>query len=140
MKKIIMSVLIILLCFLAISKVNAQSKFVNAIKTCEEYSNEGSVKYKNEVFNIRITLNKAKGKKCIYKEKIYQQKNYQMLTCEFKQKHQDYIAESMTKFHNEFASQIAKNNIFEAKLTSNAEVFQNFLVDQEICKITYSKQ
>lgn len=140
MKKFLVFNLIIFLAIFGILSAKAQSKFANAIKTCESYSNDGAVKHNGETFNILITLNKAKGNKCIYREKIYQQKDYQMLTCEFNQNQMDFISDSMSRFNKEFANEIAKNNIFEAKLTTNAEVFQRYLVDQDICKISYSKK
>ena len=139
MKKLMLLSLGLVLLAFAFAKTYAQTSFTQAIKTCEEYKNQGSIRHQDEIFNILITLNKAKGNRCIYKEKIYQDDKYQMLTCEFKQSHQDYIADSMNRFSQEFRKEIAKNNIFEAKLTTNAEVFQKYLVNADMCKITYSK-
>lgn len=119
---------------------NAQISFPQAIKTCENYSKEGSISHNGEVFNLLITLSKARNNKCIYKEKIYQNKEFQMLTCEFNQTQQDFISDSMNNFNEKFKKEIAKNNIFEAKLTTNAEVFQKYLADPQYCEITYSKK
>ena len=140
MKKIVLSCLTISLSMLSIAQTYAQTAFVEAIKTCENYKKEGSIKHQGEVYNLTITLNKAKGNKCIYKEKIHQDKKFQMLTCEFKQTQQDFIEDSMSRFSDTFKKEIAKNEIFEAKLTTNAEVFQKYLVDQTLCQITYSKK
>ena len=77
---------------------------------------------------------------CIYKEKIFQGKNYQLLTCEFTQNELNYISNSMQRFNDTFRVQIAKNRIFEAKLTTNGEVFQKYLANPSYCKITHSKK
>ena len=63
-----------------------------------------------------------------------------MLTCEFNQTQQDFIANSMTRFSDMFKKQIEKNRIFEAKLTTNGEVFQKYLANPQYCKITHSKK
>lgn len=139
MKKIFLALTVFLFTSL-ILVANAQIQFYEAIKNCQEYKKDGSITRQAETFNILITLNKAKGDKCIYKEKIYQNKEYQMLTCEFKQHHQDFISDSMKNFNNKYKNEISKNSIFEAKLTTNVEVFQKYLVDPAICNITYSKK
>lgn len=118
----------------------AQLPFSEAVATCETYSQEGSIEHSGETFDLLITLNKSKGGGCIYKEKIYQNKNYQMLTCEFNKNQLSYISNSMKKFSKEFEKQIAKNKIFEAKLTTNGEVFQKYLANPNYCKITHSKK
>ena len=122
----------------AVEKSIAKTKFSNAIATCEEYYQDGSIKYQNEYFNLTITL-KPKGDKCIYKEKIHQGEDFQMLTCKFNKSQQKFISESMDRFYNTIQTQIGKNPIFEAKLTSNAEVFQKYLVDNQYCQISHSK-
>ena len=43
-------------------------------------------------------------------------------------------------YNNTFKKEISKNNIFSAKLTSNGEVFQKYLVDPKYCQITHSKK
>jgi len=123
----------------AISKAFMEPKFYEAIATCEEYSKQGSIEHKNETFNILVTLNK-KGNKCVYKEKIYQDKDYQMLTCNFDDKQLNFLSNSMKNFTNTFPAQIAKNNIFEAKMTTNGEIFQKYLIDPQYCQITHSKK
>lgn len=140
MKKILSFTLIAVLTLVLSIKTIAQSTFSKAIKTCESYSQDGSIMHNGEKFNVLITLDKAKNDKCIYKEKIYQDKKYQMLTCEFNQTQQDFIADSMTRFNDMFKKEIAKNRIFEAKLTTNGEVFQKYLVNPQYCKITHSKK
>lgn len=138
MKKILLSLSFVFLAIYTL-KANAFVSFPQAIKTCEKYSNNGAITQKGETFNILITLDKAKNK-CTYKEKIYQGNDYQMLTCKFTQDQQEFISKSMLKFNQTFAKEIAKNNIFEAKLTTNAEVFQKYLANPEICQITHSKK
>lgn len=119
----------------------AQSKFSQAILNCEPYSNTGVVKRETGTHTINITLEK-KGDKCIYKEKIYQfdEKDYQQLTCNFTKNQLVYISDSMSKFYDELRPHITKEPIFEAKLTTNAEVFQNILVNPQYCQITTSKK
>ncbi|MBR5303656.1 MAG: hypothetical protein IKU37_02385 [Candidatus Gastranaerophilales bacterium] len=140
MKKSFLIMISALLFVLSIYSAYAQSNFSQAIKTCENYSKNGSIKHNGEIFNLQITLTKAKNDKCIYREKIHQDKKHQTLTCEFKQIQQDFISDSMSRFNKIFEKEIAKNDIFEAKLTTNAEVFQKYLVDPQYCKITYSKK
>ena len=129
----------VLLCFLSI-RVFALTNFSQALLTCENYSKEGSIKHQNEVFNLLITLDKAKNGKCVYREKIYQDKDYQMLTCNFEKSELEFLSKSMEEFNKTFRSQIAKNNIFEAKMTTNGEIFQKYLIDPQYCKITHSKK
>ena len=142
MKKIFHSLAIALFAIATINSANAQSllSFPQAVATCEKYSQQGSIEHNNEIFNILITLEKKRGDSCIYKEKIFQGKNYQLLTCEFTQNELNYISNSMQKFNDTFRVQIAKNRIFEAKLTTNGEVFQKYLANPNYCKITHSKK
>ena len=141
MKKIFLSITFAVLGFFALNS-NAQAllSFPQAVATCENYSQQGGVEYNNEYFNILITLEKGRRDSCIYKEKIFQNKNYQLLTCEFHQTELDYISKSMQKFNDEFRVQIAKNRIFEAKLTTNGEFFQKYLANPNYCKMTHSKK
>lgn len=126
--------------FLINSSAFAQLPFYEAVATCEEYKQEGSIDYSGETFDITITLNKTKNNKCIYKEKIHQNKSYQMLNCEFSKNQLGFLADSMKRFNQEFAKQIAKNRIFEAKMTTNGEIFQKYLVNPNFCTITHSKK
>lgn len=140
MKKLIAFTALIIFTFATIStKAAIQASFPQAIATCENYSKQGSVEHENEIFNILITLEK-KGNKCIYKEKIYQDNKYQMLTCNFEQSQLNYLSASMQRFNDMFKKQISKNNIFEAKMTTNGEIFQKYLIDPTYCKITHSKK
>ena len=117
-----------------------ESGFSRALKNCDKYSLNGAIPYNGEVFNLLITLNKGKNDKCVYKEKIYQDKNYQMLTCNFTKSQLSFMSSSMEKFNSEFKKQIAKNKIFEAKMTSNGEIFNKYLANPQFCTITHSKQ
>ena len=123
---------------IAAVKSNAQTTFSSALRSCSDYSQDGTVMHNNEVFHILITLNKGRNNTCVYKEKIYQNKNYQMLTCNFDNGLLKPIADSMDKYSETFKKEIAKNKIFEAKLTGNGEVFQKYLTNRKYCAITHS--
>lgn len=140
MKKSLYLVLFLIALTVASSKIYAQNEFYKALQTCEEYSKQGSIYHSGQNFDILITLNKAKGNKCIYKEKIYQGKDYQMLTCNFEQSQLDGLSKSMKAYSDMFKKQILKNNIFEAKMTTNGEIFQKYLINPQYCKITHSKK
>ena len=116
----------------------AQTEFSKALRTCETYRQDGSITHNGEVFDLTITLDKSRNK-CVYKEKIYQGKKYQMLTCNFENGQLPAIADSMEKFTNFYKKEIAKNKIFEAKMTTNGEVFQKYLANPKYCTITHSK-
>lgn len=142
MKKILACSLF-LVCFIISGSLIAlgyQTDFSKAVRTCENYSQTGSAEYEGEIFNILITLEKAKNGTCTYKEKIYQGKNYQMLTCHFNKENLPFIANSMEKFSETFKKELSKNKIFEAKLTTNGEVFQKYLANPKYCTISHSKQ
>ncbi|MBQ4646393.1 MAG: hypothetical protein IJB79_03500 [Candidatus Gastranaerophilales bacterium] len=140
MKKIFLLALLVSTFTVFAIKTTAQTTFIKSIKTCEDFSEKSTLFHNGEAFDVLITLNKTKTNKCIYREKIYQNKDYQMLTCEFEQNQQDFIVDSMTRFTKMFEKQISKNKIFEAKLTNNGEVFQKYLANPQYCKITYSKK
>ena len=116
----------------------AQTEFSKALRTCETYRQDGSITHNGEVFDLTITLDKSRNK-CVYKEKIYQGKKYQMLTCNFENGQLPAIADSMEKYTNFYKKEIAKNKIFEAKMTTNGEVFQKYLANPKYCTITHSK-
>ena len=116
----------------------AQTEFSKALRTCETYRQDGSIAHNGEVFDLTITLDKSRNK-CVYKEKIYQGKKYQMLTCNFENGQLPAIADSMEKYTNFYKKEIAKNKIFEAKMTTNGEVFQKYLANPKYCTITHSK-
>lgn len=123
----------------SIGAVQAENAFSAAIRTCQPYSKDGAVVYEGQTFNILVTLQK-KADKCVYKEKIYQDKKYQMLTCNFEKSQLGPIADSMEKYNKIFKVEIAKNSIFEAKMTTNGEVFQNYLANPKYCSISHSKE
>ena len=116
----------------------AQSDFPTAIKNCDPYSQDGFATHNNQTFNLSITLEKAKDK-CIYREKIYQGKNYQMMTCKFEKGQLPFISDSMSRYNQFYKKEIAKNPIFSAKMTSNGEVFNKILANPAYCTITYTK-
>lgn len=119
--------------------MNAQSSFTQALKTCETYEQVGTIDHNNEHFSIQVNLEK-KGDKCVYREKIFQGKDYQMLTCNFDKAQLPFLSDSMQRFNDTFKKEIAKNRIFEAKMTTNGEIFQKYLIDKHICQITHSKK
>ena len=137
MKKIVPVLMTIFFVFTA-STSNAQNAFTKSLRTCEKYSQLGGADYQNQYYNILITLEKNK-KSCIYKEKIYQNTGYQMLTCKFDMGDVTGIADSMDNFVNHYKKEVAKNKIYEAKLTNNAEIFENYLINKKYCQITKSK-
>ncbi len=119
------------------SFANAENNFSKALRTCDKYSQLGGVDFKGNYYNILITLDKNK-KNCVYKEKVYRQNDFQLLTCNFPQNDWVFIADSMNKFNEAYKTQIAKNKIYEAKLTNNAEILERYLINSKICKITTS--
>ena len=142
MKKITFSIVLVCLCitFCCYSAYAMQTNFSKAIRTCEKFSQNGSVQKNGEVFNILVTLEKAKNGHCVYKEKIYQGDEYQMLTCNFNEGQLPFMSDSMEKYSEIFKKELAKNKIFEAKMTSNGEVFQKYLANPKYCTITHSKK
>ena len=121
-------------------EVFAQTEFSKALATCEPYVQEGTIPYNGQIFNLRISLEKARGGKCTYKEKIYQDIGYEELICNFEKNQLETISKSMDSFSNTFRKEMLKNKIFEAKLSSNGDIFQRFLVEPKICKITHAKK
>ncbi len=117
----------------------AENNFSKALRTCESYSKDGVIPYNGENFNISITLNKALKGMCTYKEKIHQPTGYQLLTCNFSKQQLPFVADSMERYNQYYKKPIAQNPIFEAKMTTNGEVFEKFLANPEICQITYKK-
>lgn len=118
----------------------AETNFTRALANCSNYSQEGSIPFQGEIFNIKITLQKGKNGTCTYKEKIYQDIGYEQLTCNFDKNQLQFITKSMIEFSNLFKNEIAKNKIFEAKLSSNGVVFQKYLIEPKICSISHFKK
>jgi len=139
MKKIIIFTLFIFICVISqiIAAEDTKIKFSDALETCQKYSQLGGTSYENQYFNIQINLEKNKNK-CQYREKIFQGKKFQMLTCNFDMGLLPNLSNSMRKYENTFKNEIAKNKIFEAKMTTNGEIFQNYLIDPAYCHITHS--
>ena len=137
MRKIITGLFIVSFIFLSYV-ANAENSFTTALRTCSKYSQNGGATNEKDYYNISVTLEKTK-KGCEYKEKIYQASGYQMLTCNFKTEHLGLIADSMDRFTTAYKKEIDKNKIYEAKLTNNAEIFENYLINPKYCKVTMSK-
>ncbi len=121
--------------------VFAESNFAHALRTCEPYLLDGSLVRNGQKFNIAVTLEKSKKKKtCIYKEKIYQGIEYQMLTCNINYEQLPQLADLMDKHYNEHKAEIMKEKIFEAKMTSNEDILKTYLTNTNFCNITYSSR
>lgn len=134
MKKIFLGFLFF--CCMAYPVSCAENAFVEALKNCDKYSQLGGVSFENQYYNILITLEKNR-KKCVYKEKIYQQNSgSQTLTCNFDMEVAKDIAESMDRFTKTYAKEIAKNRIHEAKLTNNATIFEKYIINPKYCNVT----
>ena len=112
----------------------AQNSFSKALETCEEYILNGTGNAGNDIYDISISL-KPKGKVCVYKEKIYQGKDVRTLNCEFEKNQLGFISESMRRYNETYKREIAMNPIFEAKMTSNTEIFQKYLMNPSYCKM-----
>ena len=63
-----------------------------------------------------------------------------MLTCNFDKDQLLFMSDSMEKYSGIFKKELAKNKIFEAKMTTNGEVFQKYLANPKYCRITTSKK
>ena len=136
MKKLIAVLFIISAVFLC-GFASAETAFTTALRTCTPYSQQGSAMNAGHNYTISISLEKNK-KNCVYKEKISLGSGYQLLTCRFKNEDLSEIADNMSAFTQAYKDQIAKNKIFEAKLTNNYYIFEQYLVKPEFCKITSS--
>ncbi len=125
--------------FLACSVSFAKdSAFTTAVETCQKYSKTGNIARNGEVYNLLITL-ENKGNHCQYKEKITYGVDYSLLTCNFPKTSLSYLANSMREYNDNFQAQIAKDNIYEAKLTNNYYIFEKYLANPQYCNITSSK-
>ena len=113
--------------------------FYEALEFCSPYSQDGGAVHEGQYFNILITLEKSKNK-CVYKEKIYQNDKFQMLTCNFDKSTLPWLSESMKRFNEAYKKEISKNTIFEAKMTLNGEIFENYLIKPEYCSISHSSK
>ncbi len=120
-------------------QVYAENNFSKALRNCDNYTKEGVIPFNNQNFNISISLNKNMKGVCVYKEKIHQPIGYQLLTCNFSKGQLPHIADSMERYNQFFKKEIAQNNIFEAKMSTNGEVFKDYLANPAICNITYKK-
>jgi len=137
MKKILFLSALLGLIFISSQADANQMKFHEAIKTCETFEQLGAIPYKSQIFDIKVNIEKKRNK-CVYTEKIFQGKDYHLLTCNFKMEDLDYISNSMKRFTESYPKQMEKNRIFEAKMTTNAEIYNNYVADPKYCTITNS--
>lgn len=116
----------------------AETNFQKALTNCSSYSQKGAISYEGVSYPIEIYLQKSKGDICTYKEKIYLDDSFELLTCNFNKNQLQFVTNSMKEYSELIKGEIAKNKIFEAKLTSNGVIFQKYLIEPNICKITTS--
>ena len=140
MKKIFyfLYVLVIISSFFAV-KALAASAFPTALKTCESFSQQGSVMHNSGYYKIDVSLSKDRNK-CTYKEKITHDADWDLLKCSFDMSIMSEIADSMQKFNDIFKTDIAKNPVFGFKMSTNSEVLNTYLVDPKYCSITTSRK
>lgn len=137
-KSIIFCLFFGLLLFNGFTKAETnQNAFVSALKNCDKYSNTGIIPRAGNNYTLTITLEKTRSN-CQYKEKISLGSGYQLLTCHFDNAQLQTIADYMDKYNNKYKKDISKNSIYEAKLTNSREIFENFLINPDYCKITNS--
>lgn len=137
MKKVLINIFFMSLAvFFLSAQVNAETNFSRAIATCEDFNQKEIIVQNNEAYNVSVSLEKGKKNNCIYKEKITIGKNTHLLTCTFDKKAMTEISQLMSDFSNRFKSHMIKNPIYEAKLSTNAEIFQRYLTDIQYCKIS----
>lgn len=136
MNKILSIVFFLVVC--SVNCVFAETDFTRALRNCEKYSQTGTIPYEGQNFDLLITLQKQKDV-CLYREKIIQDNKWQLLACKFSENQIPFIADSMDKYSKVYRKELDRNKIFEAKLTTNYEVFQKYLSDPHTCEITYSK-
>lgn len=140
MKKTLLKAFLFIFVFSTVNIAFAETDFVKALRTCEKYSQTGTVSHSSEVFTLTITLDPKANNRCQYKEKISQGKDFELLTCNFDKAQLPFMAESMQKFSNIYKKEMLKNKIYEAKMTTNAEVFNKYLANPKYCTITHSKK
>ena len=133
------AVFLLVIVFSIFSPVFAENNFSKALRNCGKYTKNGVIPYKNQNFNVSISLEKNLKGACIYKEKVYQSSGFELLTCNFNKNQLPIIADSMERYNQYYKNQIAQNDIFEAKMTTNGEVFGEYLANPAICNITYKK-
>jgi len=111
------------------------SDFSKAIKTCASFSDSKDITISGKITNLAISLNK-KGNKCIYKEKITQSIYTHLLTCTFEEKNLQQLSILMEEYYQQNKAALDKNKIFQAKMSSNSELFEHFLANPKYCNIT----
>lgn len=137
MKKNLLFIFIASTLFLGLFNIAfAQTNFTKALSTCEEYSQKGIIVHQNEAYTVQVTLQKGKKDNCVYKEKITIGQNIHLLTCTFNKMQTDNIAKTMNEFSEKYKTHMIKNPIFEAKLSTNAEIFQAYLTNHNYCQIS----
>lgn len=115
-----------------------ESEFSKAIKTCQNYTKNQDIIRGGEFFNIKVSL-ENKGNACVYKEKISQGDEFFVLTCNFSKNVLNYLSGQMEIYNDTYKNQIAKENIFEAKMTNNPAILDKYLSNPQYCNITTSK-
>ena len=114
-----------------------ENNFSEALETCKKYSKSENITRNGILYNLTISL-ESKGNNCIYKEKISEGNKSSALNCTFSKTILPALATSMKEYNNEFKAQIAKNKIYEAKMTNNYTIFKEYLANPQYCNITTS--
>ena len=141
MRKSFFALLVLVFTFLFSQNITfGQTAFLEALNSCNPYTQEGMLSHKGVMYNIVISLKKLKDGKCQYKESISQINKVNTLTCKFNETQINYITDSMKRFYSTFEEEIAKNRIYEAKLTTNGEIFQEILINKTYCTIEESSK
>ena len=137
MKKIF-SFMVLSLLFMSGIANSMENTFPEALKTCQKYSKTQDLVRYGSVFTLSITLeNKANG--CVYKEKISQGQDYNLMTCTFPKNTLSVLSDLMSEYNKQYKTQIAKENIFEAKMTNNYTIMEKYLANPKYCKITANR-
>jgi len=128
-----------LICTLSSNVAFGETNFSRAIATCENFKQSEILIHQNEAYNVTVTLEKNKKNQCVYQEKITIGKNIHLLTCSFGQKEMKHISQLMSDFSNRFKVHMQNHPLYEAKLSTNSEIFQKYLTDNTYCKISGSQ-
>lgn len=128
--------LVILLLFgFSASALCEELSFSDALKTCKKYYKQQELPRFGTSFTLTISLENKSGN-CVYKEKISQGEDYNLLTCNFPKTSLDFISKTMEDYNAQYKTEIAKEKIFEAKMSSSNVMMDKYLGDPKYCKIT----
>ena len=119
-----------------LSAIAEDISFPAALKNCDKFHITDSASYNGMFYDVTISLDKTKNY-CVYKEKIAKTaKEYSLLTCNFDMRLMDTLSQKMQKFNDKYKKELAKKPLFRAKMTSNKEIFEEYIVNPAYCKVT----